>query len=52
MFAELRRHFTEPQIVELTVRTALCGFFNRVNDALAIGLEDGVLEQMLAKGGP
>jgi uncharacterized peroxidase-related enzyme len=51
MFAELRRHFTEPQIVELTVRAALCGFFNRVNDALQIGLEDGVLEEMLAKGG-
>ncbi len=49
-FAELRRHFTEPQIVELTVRTALCGFFNRVNDALRIELEDGVLEDALARG--
>jgi uncharacterized peroxidase-related enzyme len=51
LFAGLRQHFTEPQIVELTVRAALCGFFNRVNDALQIGLEDGVLEEMLAKGG-
>jgi uncharacterized peroxidase-related enzyme len=51
VFTELRTHFTEAQIVELTVRTALCGFFNRVNDALQIGLEDGVLQEMLAKGG-
>jgi uncharacterized peroxidase-related enzyme len=51
VFTELRMHFTEEQIVELTVRTALCGFFNRVNDALGIGLEDGVIEEMLAKGG-
>lgn len=51
VFAELRTHFTEAQIVELTVRTALCGFFNRVNDALGIGIEDGVIQEMLAKGG-
>jgi len=51
VFTELRMHFTEEQIVELTVRTALCGFFNRVNDALGIGLEEGVIEEMLAKGG-
>ena len=29
IFEELRRHFTEAQIVELTLRIALCGFFNR-----------------------
>ena len=51
VFTELRMHFSEEQIVELTVRTALCGFFNRVNDALGIGLEEGVIEEMLAKGG-
>ena len=50
MFSELRRHFSEAQIVELTVRTALCGFFNRVNDALQIGIEEGVVEDMLAHG--
>lgn len=44
MFEELRTHFSEEQIVELTVRIALCGFFNRVNDALQIGIEDGVAE--------
>jgi uncharacterized peroxidase-related enzyme len=36
MFARLRRHFTEPQIVELTLRITLCGFFNKFNDALQI----------------
>ena len=50
IFAALRRHFSEEQIVELTVRTALCGFFNRVNDTMQIGIEDGVVEDMLAHG--
>jgi uncharacterized peroxidase-related enzyme len=36
LFERLRAHFTEPQLVELTLRIALCGFFNRFNDALMI----------------
>ena len=36
LFERLREHFTEAQIVELTLRTTLCGFFNRFNDALQI----------------
>lgn len=51
MFDDLKQHFTEEQIVELTLRTALCGFFNRFNDALMIGMEDGVVADMLAVGG-
>lgn len=39
MFERLRKHFTEAQIVELTLRIALCGFFNRFNDALQIDEE-------------
>lgn len=50
MFDQLRQHFNEEQIVELTLRIALCGFFNRFNDALHIDIEDGVVEMMLAKG--
>lgn len=50
MFEALRGHFSEAQIVELTLRTALCGFFNRFNDALDIGIEEGVVEEMLATG--
>lgn len=47
VFVELKKHFTEEQIVELTMRIALCGFFNRFNDALQIEMEDGV-EQLLS----
>jgi len=36
VFERLRSHFSEAQIVELTLRIALCGFFNRFNDALQI----------------
>ena len=36
VFERLRRHFSDAQIVELTLRIALCGFFNRFNDALQI----------------
>lgn len=39
MLERLRRHFSEAQIVELTLRIALCGFFNRFNDALMIDAE-------------
>lgn len=39
VFARLRAHFSESQIVELTLRIALAGFFNRFNDALQI--DDG-----------
>jgi alkylhydroperoxidase family enzyme len=36
LFDGLRDHFSEAQIVELTMRIALAGFFNRFNDALQI----------------
>jgi len=36
IFARLKAHFTEPQIVELTWRIALCGAFNRFNDILQV----------------
>lgn len=50
VFDALRQHFSEEQIVELTLRTALCGFFNRFNDALMIDMEEGVIEDMLSHG--
>ena len=40
----------EEQIVELTLRIALCGFFNRFNDTLQIGVEDGAVADMLSHG--
>jgi AhpD family alkylhydroperoxidase len=42
IFERLRQHFSEAQIVELTWRTALCGAFNRFNDVLQTGIEEGV----------
>ena len=50
IFARLKQHFSEEQIVELTLRTALCGFFNRFNDTLQISMEAGVIEDMLSRG--
>ena len=43
LHAELLEHFTEAQIVELTLRITLCGFFNRFNDALQIEEEAEIL---------
>ena len=45
IFARLGEHFTEAQIVELTLRTTLCGFFNKFNDALGIEEEAEVAGQ-------
>ena len=42
IFSRLRQHFSEPQIVELTWRIALCGAFNRFNDILQLDIEQGV----------
>jgi uncharacterized peroxidase-related enzyme len=47
VFTRLRQHFTEAQIVELTLRITLCGFFNRFNDALQIE-EEAELEALAA----
>lgn len=39
LFTALRVHFSEAQIVELTLRITLCGFFNRFSEALQIDEE-------------
>ena len=51
LFARLRRHFTEAQIVELTLRVTLCGFFNKFNDAFQIEEEPEAVERLTALGG-
>jgi uncharacterized peroxidase-related enzyme len=54
MFAEVRKHWTEEQIVEIVAVIAMFGFLNRWNDTLATPLEDEPLavgEKMLARGG-
>lgn len=42
LMEQLRTHFDDAQVIELTVRIALANFFNRLNDALRIDLEPGV----------
>jgi AhpD family alkylhydroperoxidase len=51
LFARLRRVFTEAQIVELTLRITLCGFFNKFNDALAIEDEEEAAAALAAVAG-
>lgn len=40
MFDELKKHWTEEQIVEIVGVIALFGFLNRWNDTMATPLED------------
>jgi uncharacterized peroxidase-related enzyme len=54
MFLELRKHWTEEQIVEIVGVIAVFGFLNRWNDTLATPLEDepiAVGEKYLAAHG-
>lgn len=44
MFADLRKYWTEEQIVEIVGVIALFGFLNRWNDTLATSLEDEPIE--------
>jgi len=39
LFAELHRHFDDRQIVEMTMRFALCSAWNKFNDALGLDSE-------------
>jgi uncharacterized peroxidase-related enzyme len=49
VFARLRQHFSEAEIVELTWRIALCGAFNRFNDILQLDVEPGVSHREAAE---
>lgn len=54
LFAELRRHWDEGQIVEILGVVSLFGFLNRWNDSLATALEAEPIEvgeKFLARGG-
>ncbi len=44
MFEELRKHWTEEQIVEIVGLIALFGFLNRWNDTMATTLEERAVE--------
>ena len=43
-FAELERHYTEAQIVDIVAVIALFGFLNRFNDTMATELETSPIE--------
>ena len=54
LMAQLKRHWSEEQIVELLAAVCLYGFLNRWNDSLATTLEDAprrLGERVLAPGG-
>jgi len=54
MFARLREHWSDGQIVEIVAMIALFGFLNRWNDTFATPIEDGALavgEKYLASHG-
>ena len=46
----MRDHFNDAQIVELTMRAAFAGMFNKINQALGIEMEEGLMGSFLAKG--
>jgi len=46
LFVRLRRYFSEAQLVQLTLRITLCGFFNKFNDALGIEEEPEAIERL------
>jgi uncharacterized peroxidase-related enzyme len=50
MFERLHQHFTDAQIVELTMRIGLTGLFNKVNQALGIEMEEGAMVDFIDKG--
>ena len=43
-FAELKKHYSEPQIVDIVAVIALFGFLNRFNDTMATELEASPIE--------
>ncbi len=49
MFERLRDQFSNVQIVELTMRIALAGLFNKVNQALGIELEEEFSADLITK---
>ena len=51
IFDQLKGQFNEAQIVELTMRISLAGFFNRFNNVLQIDLDDAHLATFLAQDG-
>ena len=50
MFENMRNTFSEPQIVELVLRIALAGFFNRFNNTFQVENGEKVVASLAARG--
>ena len=50
IFERLKKFFNDSEIVELTMRIALTGLFNKVNQALGIEMEEGLMAEFMSKG--
>ncbi len=54
LFARMRKHWSEDQVVQILGAVCLYGFLNRWNDSMATDLEDApreMAERVLVKGG-
>ncbi|RMF84970.1 MAG: carboxymuconolactone decarboxylase family protein [Nitrospinota bacterium] len=51
LFQQLCEHFSAAQIVELTLRITLCGFYNKFNQALQIDIEPEAVQALGAVSG-
>jgi uncharacterized peroxidase-related enzyme len=49
VFVDLKRHFSDREIVELTIRVGICILFNKLNQALQLDLEEAVAADAQAK---
>ena len=49
VFLDLKSHFSDQQIVELTIRIGLCILFNKLNQALLLDIEDSVRSEIADK---
>ncbi len=49
VFSDLKQHFSDQQIVELTVRIGITILFNKLNQALQLDMEDSVLADVRSK---
>ncbi len=50
IYEDMKRHFSDRELVAITMRANLASLFNKINMALQIEMEDGVLENLLSQG--
>ncbi len=50
IYEDMKRHFSDRELVAITMRANLASLFNKINMALQIEMEDGVMENLLSQG--